>query len=375
VTRVPKFSISRWVFAALVVAGAYAAYARVAGGLGGATNLNDGFPWGIWIGFDVLCGVGLATGGFTVATMAYVFNLRPYEPVVRPAVLTAFLGYLLEILAVLFDLGRPDRFWHALVMWNPRSPMFEVGWCVALSTIVLFLQFLPPVLERFGLDRSLRLARAVLVPLVVAGAVLSALHQWTLGSLYLIAPHKTHPLWYSLQLPLLFYVSAVCAGLAMTVFESCHSRKAFGIPLEVPLLARISRLLSAGLLVYAVIRIADLWHRGAWRLIRPSRPEAALFLAEMSLLLVPAALLLGPRWRRDPRWLHASSVMVILGFVAHRLNVSITAMQPMLSLRYVPKWTEVAVTLASVALGIAAFGFLVKRLPFYRHAGDLPTAR
>ena len=137
--KLPKITVWRAIFAAIMLSGLYATYLRIVYGLGGSTNLSDKFPWGIWIGFDVMCGVGLAAGGFTLVAMVHIFNIERYKPVLRPAILTAFLGYLLVVVGLLFDLGRPDRLWHPLVMWNPHSVMFEVAWCVTLYSTVLFL--------------------------------------------------------------------------------------------------------------------------------------------------------------------------------------------------------------------------------------------
>ncbi|HEY6946219.1 MAG TPA: NrfD/PsrC family molybdoenzyme membrane anchor subunit, partial [Candidatus Acidoferrum sp.] len=192
-----RWSFWQIVAGVLMISGVYAAYIRVTQGLGGATRLSDQFPWGLWIGFDILCGVGLAAGGFTLAATVHIFNIERYKPILRPAILTAFLGYLLVILALMFDLGLPYRIWHPLVMWNPHSVMFEVGWCVTLYTTVLALEFLPVVLEQFRWNRALKIMRAVLIPLVILGVILSTLHQSSLGSLYLIVPQKLYPLWYS----------------------------------------------------------------------------------------------------------------------------------------------------------------------------------
>ena len=218
--RLLRFTIWRAIFAVLMAAGAYATYLRVRYGLGGVTNLSDQFPWGIWIGFDILCGVGLAAGGFTLVAVVHIFNVERYKPILRPAILTAFLGYVLVVLALLFDLGRPDRIWHPLVMWNPHSVMFEVAWCVTLYTTVLALEFAPAVFEKLGWHKPLDWLKFVSVPLMIVGVILSTLHQSSLGSLYLIVPHKLYALWYTPVLPVFFYLSAICAGLAMTIFES-----------------------------------------------------------------------------------------------------------------------------------------------------------
>ncbi len=170
---------------------------RFTRGLGPSTNLNDQFPWGIWIGFDVLCGVMLAAGGFTLTAAVHIFNIKRLHPIVRPTILTAFLGYVLVCVALMYDLGRPYRIWHPLVMRNPHSVMFEVAYCVMLYTTVLSLEFSPIVLERFNLQKPLKIVRAVLIPLVILGVILSTLHQSSLGTVYLIMPEKLHPLWYT----------------------------------------------------------------------------------------------------------------------------------------------------------------------------------
>jgi Ni/Fe-hydrogenase subunit HybB-like protein len=363
--RWPRWTFWQWVFVALMVAGAYATYVRVAYGLGGATNLTDLFPWGLWIGFDVLCGVGLAAGGFTLAAIVHIFNIERYKPILRPTILTAFLGYLLVIVALLFDLGRPYRVWHPLVMWNPRSVMFEVGWCVMLYTTVLALEFAPVVLERLGWRVALGWLRMVSIPLVIAGVILSTLHQSSLGSLYLIVPTKLYPLWYTPLLPVFFFLSALCVGFAMTIFESWHSSRAFGKQLEAPLLASMARVLAVLLSVYLLARFLDLEHRGALALLREPRTETYLFWLEVSLLAVPMRLLFRRHVRADPGALYASAVMVIFGFVANRLNVSVTGMEAGSGTSYLPRWTEVAVTLAIIALGFAIFRTAARYLPLF----------
>lgn len=361
----PRLTVWRSIFAVLALAGLYATYVRVMYGLGGSTNLNDRFPWGIWVGFDVLCGVGLAAGGFTLVAVVHIFNIEHYKPILRPAILTAFLGYVLVVVALMFDLGRPDRIWHPLVMWNPHSVMFEVAWCVTLYSTVLALEFAPAVFEKFGLDGPLRSLKAISVPLMIAGVILSTLHQSSLGSLYLIVPHKLYALWYTPLLPLLFYISAIAVGLAMTIFESWHSSRAFGRQLELPLLASMARVLAVVLAVYLALRYLDLLHRGALRLLLENRTETWLFGLEISLLLLPMLLLFRAHVRRSPAALYACAVMVIFGFIANRLNVSLTGMEAASGTRYIPKWPEIAVTLGIVALGFAIFRVVAQYFPIF----------
>lgn len=363
--RIPFWAVIFWV---LMVAGLYVSYLRVFRGLGAVTNLSDRFPWGIWIGFDILCGVGLAAGGFTLVAVVHIFNIEKYKPILRPTILTAFLGYLLVILALMFDLGRPDRIWHAVVMWNPHSVMFEVAWCVMLYTAVLALEFVPMVFERFGWKTPLNIVRAISVPVVIAGVILSTLHQSSLGSLYLIVPTKLYPLWYTPLMPLFFFLSAICVGLAMTIFESWHSSREFGRQLELGLLSGMARLLAVLLSAYVVFRLMDLAERAGLRLLLEPRTETWLWLLEMGLLAAPALLLYSARVRRNPAALYACALMVVFGFITNRLNVSVTGMEAGLGTHYVPRWSEITVTLAIVALGFAIFRFVARKLPVFEEA-------
>ncbi len=363
-----KITFWRVVLALLLIAGAYATILRFARGLGASTNLNDAFPWGIWIGFDVMCGVMLAAGGFTLTAAVYLFNLKKFKPIVRPTVLTAFLGYQLVVVALLFDLGRSYRIWHPLVMWNPHSVMFEVAWCVTLYSIVLSLEFGGVLFERFKLFKLLRIQKMLLIPMVIAGVLLSTLHQSSLGSLYLIVPNKLHPFWYSPILPILFFLSAICVGLAMTIFESSMSAKHFGKQLELPLIQSLGRTLLVMLCVYTVVRFEDLLHRGALSLFSKNGLETPLFLMEICLVSVlPISLLLIPKVRESPKGLYLSAVLCLLGFVTNRMNVAITGMETASGQHYFPKWTELAVTLAIIAFGFFVFALAVNYLPIFSH--------
>src|SRR5512140_3036209 len=179
-----KFTFWKAVAVALMALALFAAVQRYAMGLGATTNLKDTFPWGLWIGFDILVGVGLAAGGFIIAATVYLFNIERFRPILRPTILTAFLGYLLVIAGLMVDLGRPWAIWHALIYWNPHSVMFEVAWCVMLYTTVLSLEFAPIVFERFRLERARRLLHNLNTPLIILGVILSTLHQSSLGTLY-----------------------------------------------------------------------------------------------------------------------------------------------------------------------------------------------
>jgi len=354
------------VFLALMAAGFYATVVRFTQGLGRSTNLSDHFPWGIWIGFDVLCGVMLAAGGFTLTAAVHIFNIKRLRPIVRPTILTAFLGYVLVCVALLYDLGKPYNIWHPLIMRNPHSVMFEVAYCVMLYTAVLALEFSPIVLERFNLQGPLKIIRAALIPLVICGVILSILHQSSLGTLYLIVPEKLHPFWYSSLLPVLFFISAIAVGLAMTIFESSLSAKHFGRQLELPILQELGRVLLVVLSVYAILRFEDLLHRGVLHRLTEPGYETYLFWLELGLsLILPLLLLSQKRVRTSPHGLYLAAVLVVLGFVTNRLNVSITGLESSAGTHYFPKWTELAVTGEILAAGFALFGLAVRYLPIF----------
>ncbi|MBI2458632.1 MAG: Ni/Fe-hydrogenase cytochrome b subunit [candidate division NC10 bacterium] len=368
-TRWPEITFWRLVFLVLAATGTVVAILRYSRGLGATTNLSDQFPWGLWIGFDVLTGVGLAAGGFTITAVVHLFNLKRFTPIVRPTVLTAFLGYVFVILALLFDLGQPHRIWHAIVMWNPRSVMFEVAWCVMLYTTVLALEFSPIVFERLNLERPRRIVRAISVPLVIVGVILSTLHQSSLGSLYLIVPMKLHPLWYSPLLPVFFFVSAMAAGLAMVIVESSLCQRAFNHHLEMDLLEPLGRAMVVVLSVYGILRVQDLARRGALLGLRRPGYEGSMFLLEMGLgVLLPIILLAIPRVRARQPGLVTGAFLAILGFVMHRLNVSVTGMERAAGVAYFPSWMEIALSLALVAAGFAVFGLAVRYLPIFPEA-------
>ncbi len=376
---VPKFRFTFWkaVFLVIMVAGVYATYVRFAKGLGASTNLSDQFPWGLWIGFDVMCGVMLAAGGFTLTAAVEIFNIERWHPIMRPTILTAFMGYVLVCAALMYDLGLPWNIWHPLIMRNPHSVMFEVAYCVMLYTTVLALEFSPIVFEHLGWTWALKAVRSVMIVLVILGVILSTLHQSSLGTLYLIMPNKLHAFWYSPLLPVFFYLSAIAVGLAMIIFESSMSSKYFGRELEIHILRDMGRVLAVVLALYGILRFEDLYHRGVLHLVFVSGYEQRFFLLEISLsVVIPLILLMFPRVRNNAQGLYLVAVFTLLGFVTNRLNIAITGVENAVGGRYTPKWTEVVITAMFVALGFAIFGVAARFLPIFPeekgHAPVLP---
>lgn len=360
-----KLTFWRIVFLLIMAMGLYSTYVRFLHGLGAVSNMTDQFPWGFWIGFDCLCGVMLAAGGFCMVGAVYLFNVESLHSVVRPAVLTAFLGYLLFIVGLLFDLGRPWFIWHQLIYMNPHSVMFEVGFCVMTYTTVLFFELLPNVLERFNLKKPIKWIHKFYPVLIVLGILLSTLHQSSLGSLYLIMPGKLHPFWYTPALPF-FFGSAVAVGLAMTIFESTQSAKALGRHLELSVLVRLGGALLVALWVNAMLRFEDFLHRGLLRQILQPSYEAYFLWLELALsFVIPIILLSFKKVRLSPNGLYLASVISLFGFITNRLNVSLIGFETYVGHHYLPKWTEFSVTLMIIAMGFALFRVAVQYLPIF----------
>jgi len=363
-----KFKLTFWrvVFIVAMGLGLYSTVIRFFFGLGAVSNMSDQFPWGLWIGFDLLCGVMLAAGGFCIVGAVYLFNVERLHSVVRPAVLTAFLGYVLFIVGLLFDLGRPWYIWHQLIYMNPRSVMFEVGICVMSYTTVLFFEFLPNVFERLNMKTPIAWIKKVYPVLIIMGILLSTLHQSSLGSLYLIMPSKLHPFWYTPALPFLFFGSAIAVGLAMTIFESTQSAKAFGRHLELPVLVELGGALLVALWVNALLRFEDYFHRGVLgQIIKPSYEAYFLWLELALAFVIPITMLSFRKVRLSPKGLYIASVCTVLGFITNRLNIALIGFETYVGHHYMPKWTEFSVTLMIIAAGFALFGLAVKHLPIF----------
>ena len=342
-------------------------------GLGATTNLTQVNPWGLWIGLDVLSGVALAAGGFTIASVVYIFGMKQYQPIVRPAILTGFLGYLFVVIGLLVDLGRP---WKLPVpifySWGTTSVMFEVAWCVCMYTVVLALEFLPPLFEWLGF----RIARAWAVRMTIAaavfGVILSTLHQSSLGALFLLVPSKIHPLWYSPFIPVFFFVSAVIAGLSMVIVESSLSHRIFRSQIDPDAHVDLDRLTlglakgaSVVLFAYFFLRLQGLADSGAWNLL--ATPYGQWYLFEViGFVLAPCLLYAHGVRTRNVRLVRGVAAWTVLGVVVNRLNISIVAMNWNAAERYAPHWMEVVTSVTIITMGVLTFRWIVSRMPVLR---------
>jgi len=362
------------ILAILVAIGLTVGIIRFVQGLGATTNLTDFYPWGLWLGFDVVSGVALGSGAFTMAAIVYIFNLKKYRPILRPAILTGFIGYLLVIMGLLADLGRPYRIWHVMIHWNLHSVLFEVGWCVILYTTVMALELLPIVFERFNKQDSMpaQVIHIVTIPLVIVGVTLSTMHQNSLGSLFLIMPDKLHPLWYSPLLPVFFYVSAIGLGLAMVILESSLSARAFKRGLEINILSSLAKAIPYVLGLYLVLKLGDLILAGDFGLLFEGSLRSNLFLLELAIqVIVPIVLFSLPKVRKSPAGLLWSSALVVVGTILNRINVVLvgprvpTGIAHLPQPTYFPNWMEFAVTIGLVSGGVLLFALASRFLPIF----------
>lgn len=371
--RVHRLKLILWLVVGLA---APVAAARFLLGLGATTHLSDATPWGIWIGFDVMGGVALAAGGFIMTAAVYIFKLERLHGVVRPAVLTAFLGYAAVAVGLLFDLGLPWNIWHMIVFWNPHSPLFEVGWCVMLYLAVLTLEFFPVPAEEFSaLARVRRFLLKFRLPLVIVGIGLSTLHQSSLGSLFLIMPFRLHPLWYSPVLPLLFLVSAIALGMMMVTFESHCTAWLYRRKPETQALAALGGAIRWVLLLYLAFRFGDLAVRGQLRyLVVPGWHMGLFWLEILAMAVVPAILFSAPHLGRTRGGQWTAAGLGVSGVILNRIDVGGLAHLTRGAQLYLPAWTEVAISAGVVALAMLAFLFLVERFHVWEQRPADPDA-
>jgi len=380
------FTSGVWALVGLALLGLGAAGYRFIFGLSAATNLTDGYPWGLWIGIDVATGVALAAGGFTTAFLAHIIHRKEYNVLVRPALLTAVLGYTFVALGLLVDLGRYYNVWHPMLpsMWQGDSALFEVGMCVMLYLTVLYIEFIPVVAERFegglefpgllrhlngvvsGLIRFLnRTVGRVMFIFIILGVVLSCMHQSSLGALMTIIPTKLHPLWHTPILALLFLLSAFAVGFPMVIFESLLAARSFRLKPETKVLSGLSRIIPVLLGVYLAAKLIDMVNRGTYVYLDDGSPESISFLVEMiGGVVAPLVIFSVESLRRKASWLFGGATLVVLGVALNRYNVFILGYKPVYTeARYIPAWTEVVVTLGLISTLILIYRFLAMKLP------------
>ena len=356
---------------------------RFFSGIGAVTNLTNETPWGLWIGVEVAAGVALAAGGFTSAALGHVMHREEYHAIVRPALLTAMLGYTFVAFGVVVDIGRFYYIWHPLIMWNGNSALFEVGICVMIYLTVLYIEFLPIVTERFmnrvnlpgileklnrPVDKLLkylddRLSKTMFV-FIIAGVVLSTLHQSSLGTLMVIAGPKMHPLWQTPILPLLFLLSAIAVGFPMIIFESLIASRSFKMEPETHLLAGLGNMIPPFIGVYLAFKFGDMFIRETFKYVFLFDFAAWMFIAEMVLMIIPFFMFLFSKLNYKPIWLFSGAALVVAAVLLNRVNNFIVAYNPVYkTVDYFPSFGEISVTVGCIALLVLIYRACVMIFP------------
>jgi len=378
ITIQPRFRISLFPLVLLILAGIafVIAMIRFIFGIGAISNLSNAYPWGFWVSFDLFTGIAISSGAFVLASIVYIFELEEFRPLLRPTLLTGFLGYVMEVIALMVDLGHPERIWHYFVYQNFTSFLLLIGFYVMIYSAVMAVEFSPAVFEKLGWEKPAQLVHRWMKPVVIIGAVLSILHQAALGSLLLIQPAKLHPLWWTPWIPPLFFVSAIVIGLAMTIFESSMSSRYFKRGLETHLLAKLAAAIPYLLGLYLAMKFIQLAFANNLGLLFTSGTMSILFWAEILLsAVIPMILFSFKQIRQNPKLLLMGAIITLLGMILNRFDISWFAVKHadpityiptfMDKVHYIPSLPEVAISIGIFSAGILAFGLAAKYLPVF----------
>lgn len=368
-----------WVLLTLMGIAFVVAMIRYAFGIGPISDLSNSYPWGFWISFDLFTGVAISSGGFIMAGLVYIFRVKELKPLLRPSVLTAFLGYIMVAVALLVDLGHPERIWYMMIHWNHTSVLLEIGICVMSYLTVLAIEFAPVVFEGFKFNKIAHFLHKFIMPFVILGVVLSTLHQSSLGSLLLIEPTKLHPLWWTPMLPIMFFVSSLSIGLAMIILESSLSSRYFKRGLETDLLGKLAKAIPIVLMIYLLLKFGELAIAGDLSYLLTSGTMSILFWSEILLSgFLPIIWFSVKNNRQNPNALLTGSILLLLGMILNRFNVSWFAVEHadpliylptfMSNVQYIPTLPEISVSLGIFSAGILAFGLAAKYLPVFEHS-------
>ena len=334
-------------------------------GIGAVTNVNDGYTWGIWVVYDVVIGSALACGGYSVALLVYIFNKGDYHPMIRPALLASLFGYTLAGAGVIFDLGRYWNFWH--IFWpgyaQINSVMFEVAVCITAYIIVMWIEFSPAFLEKFGLKDIKKKLNKALFFIIALGILLPSMHQSSLGSLLVVFGYQIHPLWQTMLLPLIYLISALTMGFAVVIFEACVASSGFKRPLEMYLLGKLSQVMWWMLTAYLIVRVVDLVVRGAIGTAFVFNIEAFMFWIEMALFIAPMVILSNADSRKQPAKLFVAACSLMLAGFILRINSFLVGYETGPGWHYFPSVSEIMVSIGMIAFEVLAYIVLVRYLP------------
>ncbi|MBI5032855.1 MAG: Ni/Fe-hydrogenase cytochrome b subunit [Chloroflexi bacterium] len=349
----------------LAVAGATAMLYRLAVGLGISTNLNQAYPWGLWIGFDLFM-VAFSGGAFTLATMVYIFQMERFHAAIRPTVLTGLLGYTSVLVILLMDLGRWDRFYHFIIFPNINSALFEVSWCILLYTTVLVTEFSPVLLEKFKRNRALEFLKRITIPLVILGSTLSTLHQSSLGTLFVIMSERLHPLWYTPIIPILFFVTSIAAGISMVVAGATVSYWVFKRSLPQKLVGDLASFLPWVLGLYLVMKLGELLAMGEIELLWTSGWYSVLFAVELTLTsIVPMIWFMSKRVRESRVLSLIGAGIGLFGVFLNRFDAAWFALKPVPGYSYIPSIAEIAIQVGVFSIIIFVYTIVGHYFPLF----------
>ncbi len=334
-------------------------------GLGAVSNLSDGYPWGMWIVYDVVTGTAIACGGYAMAIMVYVFNKGKYHPLVRSALLASMFGYTLATVSIFFDVGRYWQMYNIFLPWysNTNSVMFEVAACIATYVLIMWLEFSPAFFEKPGQEKTLKKINSVMFIFIALGVLLPTMHQSSLGSLMIIAGDKLSGLWQTGFLPLLFLISAIMMGFGMVIFESMFSSVHLERPLETSLLSKLSGVIPKLLIVFLIIRFGDLIFKGKLGLIFSFNLQSLMFVIENLLFIFPLVILSSQEKRERPRCLFISAASLVLAGAVYRFDTFLVGYNPGVNFQYFPSFAEIMITVGIISVEIMAYLIFIKTLP------------
>jgi Ni/Fe-hydrogenase subunit HybB-like protein len=344
---------------------------RFARGLGAVTNLTQAYPWGIWIGFDVVTGVAFAGGAYILTFAVHILKVKKYEPIVRATVLNGFLAYVFYSGALLLDLGRPWNVVNPIIgnAFGYGSVLFLVAWHFLLYTLVLFVEVSPAIAEWLKWVKAKRIIQKVTTATIILGVTLSTLHQAGLGALFLTAPSKIHPLWYSSNIPVLFFISSMFAGFSMIIIESMFTHRIFSDRLDEAHRASHNKILlglakgSASVMAaYLFLKVIDLTHGHQLGLLLT--PMGYWYLVEVAgFTLLPLVLYVVAIRHQSTRLVQGTAILTAIGVILNRLNISVIAFKWYEAVRYYPSWMEIWVTLAVISMELWVFRWVITRMP------------
>lgn len=359
----------------IIIVGLIILYFRFVYGLGSVTNLSQDFPWGLWIGFDVVTGVAFAGGSYVVTFVVYVMRNEKYHSIVRVTVLNGLLAYVFYAGALVLDLGRP---WHIVnpIIGNSfgfNSVLFLVSWHFLLYMIAMFVEFSPVIAEWAQLEKVRKFLSGLTLGAVIFGITLSILHQSGLGALFLMAKPKIHPLWYSEFIPVLFFVSSIYAGLSMIIFEGTISHKVFKHLIGEgshhhydEIILGLAKGAAITMFVYYFFQALIFIHEKRWELINDF--WGYWYLVEViGFVLIPCFMFAYAVRNRNLGLIKVASVMAMLGIILNRLNVSVIAFRWYAVDHYYPSWEEIVVTLMVISVEIWVLRWIVTRMPVFRN--------